>query len=166
MKKALPSILFTSIIALLSIIFLFASSSFPLAAGMYPWIMGSVVLFTCLLLLALDIRRAVKGQAAKKGRGLSVESEYDYGVPASEVAKRYRRSILWILSLCAAIWLVGFKVGVPVWIGVYVGFVARLRWFVTLGSVVLAVLFLFYFDIFLHAFWPEGILKSLLPWLP
>ena len=164
--RIVPSTIFTFILLVIALLFVLTAKDFPLRVGLYPLTIGSIMTILCLILLVSDIRRNLAGKSLEKGTGLPSDFQTDYGLPASIVGKRFVINIALIVALYAGIWLFGFKIAITAFFIMYLTFKGRTRWFVTLGFTATAILFLVYLDLVIHAFWPEGILKQWLPWLP
>jgi hypothetical protein len=164
--KVAPSIIFTLILSVIAALFVFTALGFPLRVRLYPLTIGSVLLILCVVLLVSDIRRTMAGKSLEKGTGLPADLQMDYGLPAQVVGKKFFINFALIGALYAGIWLFGLKIAITAFFIMYLTFQGRTRWFVTLGYTAAAILFIVYLDLVIHAFWPEGILKQWLPWLP
>ena len=151
--------IFNALVVLVMAWAVFVVRDLPFAAGLYPWVVGSVTFILALLVLIGEMRRMRSGISAETGNGPSMD------LKASDESARERyggfaRAMGWILGLWLSIWLLGWQIGLTVFFFAYLAFQARARWFLTLGLVALMWLMIFYFDRFLGVFWPEGILTE------
>jgi hypothetical protein len=85
------------------------------------------------------------------------------GLTARLVAIRTLRVTIWFGGMLGAIWLIGYHVTIPVFVGFYLLLFGETKWWAatTAGA---AYFFLIYvlFDLVLHTEWPE---PALLRWL-
>lgn len=161
-----PSILFTSLIVVVTLLFLVSARQFSLHVMAYPWVIQGSALVVSVWLLVVDIWRAATGRAAKQGAGMDIDYDADYSLSDGRARVRFIRTIAWLVGLYVAIWLFGFKISAVSFIVAYANLEGRTRWYWSIVITALTILFLVYFDLFLGAFWPEGVLKEWLPWLP
>ena len=84
------------------------------------------------------------------------------------VRKRTIQIVSWMTGFILMIWLLGFLIGMPLFIFLYLKFQARESWMVTsIGTVVAAVFIIGLFDRFMHLPWPLTPLSGMgIPGLP
>jgi len=89
-------------------------------------------------------------------------------VPPEVVRKRTIQIVSWMAGFILMIWLLGFLIGMPLFIFLYLKFQAKESWTVTsIGTVVAAVFIIGLFDRFMHLPWPLTPLSGMgIPGLP
>ena len=89
-------------------------------------------------------------------------------LPPEVVRKRTIQIVSWMAGFILMIWLLGFLIGMPLFIFLYLKFQGRESWAMTLiGTVVAAVFIIGLFDRFMHLPWPLTPLSGMgIPGLP
>ena len=89
-------------------------------------------------------------------------------LPPEVVRKRTIQIVSWMAGFILMIWLLGFLIGMPLFIFLYLKFQARESWAMTsIGTVVAAVFIIGLFDRFMHLPWPLTPLSGMgIPGLP
>jgi hypothetical protein len=139
--------------------FAFAGRLFPLAVGIPAFILS-------VLQLVLDLRAKPKGEEAAPDDFADIAA--DASIPSAVVRARGIRFLCWFLGLYLGIWVLGFKIAVPLFFIGYMWLEGRARWLVTVPLTALSVYLIFYhFENLLGVFWPECILSRWfeVPWL-
>lgn len=138
-----------------------------LQAKLTPWAIGIPVAVLAVVVLARELlprapeRESVDPSGEPSGLSLAEAMAGEMG-PAlePEVARRRTVSILaWILGFFITFWLLGFHIGVPLATFLYLRFVGREGWPMTLAITVgsWAAIDLF-FDRQMHVFFEQGLL--------
>jgi cytochrome b561 len=155
--RAVPGHLAALAIIGLAAIFVYEARGWKLEARLYPWIVGIATLVLAVIHLMLELRR---------GR---VEPTETPGVVDSETAAggdpRFRVAgvFAWSLGLLGGIWLLGFGIGVPLFLFFHLKAQSREGWGLSLGLAgVAGVTFWYVFDRLLHVPLPGG---ALFNWL-
>ncbi len=150
--------IFSLLVALVAAVALFMTLDFPLlSAQIYPWFAGGVALILALSVLVSETRRMRGGRSAETRTGAYM----DIAVSDESARTKYGGAAKvagWIIGMCLSLRLLGFQVGLPVFLAFYLIFKARTRWFKIPVLVALMVLIQFYFDKGLEVFWPQGLL--------
>ena len=166
--KVRPATVFASLVIVVMGVAIFFATEFPFRGAIYPWVAGGFTLVMALLFVVTELRGA-GGEEQSGTDGGAVDIEADRDIPASVRARKATKQLAWLLGLYLAIWLLGFKLAVVVYLAAYIGIEARSKWFSILGLTALLVFVLFMFERFLGVFWLEGLLNELLqeplPWL-
>ena len=149
---------------------LFIAMDFPFLARIYPLMAGSFALVMAILLVIAELRvRARDKRPLASTSSGTLDIGASSSMPVSERARKTLRAFVWFSASYLAIWLLGFKIGIAVFLIAYVGFKGRARWFMVLGLLVLLAALLSFFDIGLKVYWPSGLLQLWLgerwPWL-
>jgi hypothetical protein len=130
---------------------------FPFANRFFPLLVSGIGLVLCLIQLYLDLKKSSKILKEELDDYVDIASNFSF--PASVVRKRAVRFLSWYVSLLLGIWILGFKIAVPLF---FIGFLridGKVRWPVTiiLTSVSIYTIF-FHFENLLGVYWPEPIL--------
>lgn len=170
MKKVTPTAIFTLIIAIAMVWAIYGAKDFPWMARLYPWFVGSVGLVITVMLLVQELRGTRRKKRPGNGTGgVAMDIEADNSMTSSVRIRKAFRAFAWILSIYIAIGLLGFKIGVVVFLIAYICAEDRAPWFLVLSITAGQIFVLFLFDRFLNVFWPPGLLGQLLgdtwPWL-
>jgi hypothetical protein len=146
------------------VVFIFAmvrSLRFDFRTGLFPWAIGFPVLALTIGQLIMDVRG--KGERARGGH---IEEEVSPELPVQLVNRRTMGIFGWILGYFAAIWLLGFSVGVPLCTFIHLKFGYREKWPLSIIMTVLVGAFLYgIFDRVLHVPFPPGQLLLWLGWV-
>lgn len=135
----------------------------PFATGLFPLTVGIPVLLVALVQLARD---AVAGPdhgeespAPRRVRDIAV----DRSVPADQAIRRAGAFYLCALALLASVLLVGFQPALALFLALYLRFVSRAGWGVTLALTgLVTALVVGVFDNVLHVVWPDSLLGRLM----
>jgi putative tricarboxylic transport membrane protein len=136
------------------VVFIFAmakSLRFDFRTGLFPWVIGFPVLALTIGQLVMDLR-------GKRDRGSSDHTE-EAGpeIPIDVVNRRTMIIFGWILGYFAAIWLLGFSIGVPLCTFIQLKFGSREKWLLSLIMTAFAWAFIYcIFDRVLHVPFPTG----------
>lgn len=135
----------------------------PFATGLFPLTIGIPVLIVALAQLVKDIVvPPIEGGTGALGQRIR-DIEVDRSVPADLVIKRAGGFYLCALGLLGLILLVGFKLAVPIFLGLYLWLFSRAGWLLTLMLMgLMTALVLGVFDNILAVPWPDSLLGYLL----
>jgi len=147
--------LFLMFLVIIFFLALWKSFAFNIRAGLFPWVITSVVL----LLAIVELIREFRGKAR------CIEDEHtnatEEELPASLVNRRTARIFVWLFVYLAVIILLGFSVGVTICVFAQTKFEGREKW---LHSIVLTVVaFILSYVLFervLHVPFPPGLLLT------
>jgi hypothetical protein len=138
----------------LAAIFLYAASGWKLEARLYPWIVGASTLVLAVIHL---VRTGGRGHEAV-GTPRRVVSDPEV-TTVGDASLRAFGVFAWGLGLLGAVWLLGFGVGVPLFLLLHLKAQSGEQWAL---SVTLAaaggVTFWYVFDRLLHLPFPDGLL--------
>ena len=152
-KLKLEQILFTLFLVCIFIVALRSSLDWPLRASILVLLLGGIGLLLALAQLGMDCWTIFHEPA--KAEGMSFE------VPMPETADTRWGALeiwTWLIGLYAAIWLVGFTIGVPLWVFVYSKFYGS-HWITSLTLTAVAWAFIYgIFERALHVPWPDALL--------
>ena len=140
------------LVALLSFA-LWQSRSFPLRAGLFPWVIGVPLVALLLTQLVTDL----------SGRGDQPHAADEEGELPPEVVRRRTRNIfLWIIGYFLAIWQIGFPLGGALCSFLQLKFGSKERWAMTLALTAGVWAFTYFvFQQALHVPFPPGYLFEL-----
>ncbi|MBI4632566.1 MAG: tripartite tricarboxylate transporter permease [Deltaproteobacteria bacterium] len=153
-------IVFSLAVALMFSAALWQSRQFNFRAGLFPWAIGFPVLAFTLIQLILEL--AGKSSAAV-AEGEEIE---ETGLPAHIVNRRTARIWGWIIGFFAAIWLLGFSLGVVFCTLLHFQTGDREKWPFSLLLTGGAWVFIYaVFERILHVPFPPGLVFSWLGWV-
>ena len=145
------------------------AAGFPFRARLYPMVIGSLVLVLAILFVVRELRRGAEKEEQSGATTGAMDIEIDRSIPVSVIARKATKAFAWFLGLYLAIWLLGFKLAVVVFLAAFVAIEARAKWSVILGLTAVMVFAMFMLERFLGVFWLEGLLNQWLqeplPWL-
>lgn len=152
----LGGIAFTSVILLVILAALAEATGWPYEARLLPWILGVPAAVLCLVLLARDVVRLVRGSPPQENvRIMDIQTDSD--LPLAVVARRAGVMFAWLFGLFAAIWLVGFLIAIPVFVFLYLLLQGREKLRVCLiASVSMLVFMVVVFHHLLRVSWLHG----------
>ena len=154
-----PNGLFALLLAVVCGYFVWAAMSWPSGAALMPRTAGS---FGLLMLLGYAIS-SLRGQSANRGQILDVGRLQHGDTDTVAVRSRTYRAIGSLLALVLLIWLVGFHVAIPTFVGFYLWYWGRVSWWraVLAGAIFLGIIVGLY-DNIMHVTWHTSLLDSLL----
>jgi putative tricarboxylic transport membrane protein len=143
--------IFSLFIIVVFVVALWQSLGFDFRTGLFPWAIGFPVLALTIVQLIVDL-------TGKEGKSHGDHSEEaGPGLPMDVVNRRTLGIFGWIIGYFAAIWLLGFSVGVPLctFIQLKIGF--REKWPLSVVMTAFAWAFIYcLFDRVLHIPFPTG----------
>jgi hypothetical protein len=161
--KLKPRILFTIFLVMLFAFMVFKAMDFPFAGRLFPLVVGIPALILSIVQMVLDLIASPKADSQDV-----VDIAPDKSIPARIVRARAIRFLCWFLGLYLGIWVLGFKIALPLFFIIYMRVEARARWLVVVSLTAISVYAVFYhFEELLGVFWPQCLLSMWLkiPWL-
>ncbi|MFC2066873.1 hypothetical protein ACFLUO_07500 [Chloroflexota bacterium] len=147
---------FTIAIALLFTLMLAMASEFRFWGWAYPVIVGVPCLVITLILLVRELRGKVSEESG-------MDLIRDDSISRSLAYKRAARYLGWILALYLGIWLLGFKLAIPLFFVLFIGLEGKSKWWIVLALTGLAVfMILIPFGLLLGVYWPMGLIEQFL----
>lgn len=129
--------------------------------GLYPIFVGSIGL---VVWVALHVQDAVRSLGQKTHRGRIYDIAYEFGDMSPQVIRRRTlQAFAMLAALMLGVWLLSFQLAVPIFLLVALRLLAKARWGVALGwMVLLEVLIVIIFGDIAHVAWPRSVLESAL----
>lgn len=145
-------------VALIASYALYAAIDWPLRTALFPRLIGAPLLVLALIEMGLS---ALSTEKRREGHAVDFELTTDID---PLVARRRTLAIVgWIFGFFILILLVGFPLGVPVFVFVYLKLAGKEKWGLALALTLLAwVIIEGLFDRLLHIPFPDGWIQSLL----
>ena len=159
--KLSAAAVFSSILTVIVLLFFIAGLTYRNKAWIYPTVAAGPSLILVLYQLSKDLR-------GKKSSERVMDVAQDFKIPPSMVYKRAARFAIWILALYIAIWVIGFKAGILLFLIFFVKFEGHLKglkgWgkIVMLCAIMLFLLLVQYERVF-GVRWPEGLIEFYFP---
>ncbi len=159
MKFLRGETIFIIIILLFLIPMLGATYNWPFSASVFPLVVGTPTLLLLIFLFVteiLKISRGVHKQPATQTRIVDISEEYR---PAGVVVRRALPTVVGILGLVVAAWVLGFTIAIPLFTFIYMKVVGRESWWLSLGfTIVMGAFVFFLLDKTLRIGWPHSLL--------
>jgi hypothetical protein len=152
-------VLVFSFAAILAIDFPFSNRFFPLSISL-------TALLLCLIQLFFELRDGSKN--AKKDFDDYVDIASDFSLSSAVVRARALRFLSWYIFLLLSIWIIGFKIAVPLFFISFLRFEGKVRWRVNIILTAISVYAIFFhFENLLGVRWPKPILENWfkIPWI-
>lgn len=144
-------------IALIAGYALYSAIDWPLRTALFPRLIGVPLLALALIEMALSAF-----STEKRRKGHAVDFELTTDVDPVVARQRTLAIVGWILGFFVLILLVGFPVGVPLFVFLYLKLAGKEKWGLALALTVLAwVIIDGLFDRLLHIPFPDGWIQSL-----
>jgi putative tricarboxylic transport membrane protein len=130
---------------------LWRSLGFGFRAGLFPWVIGGLVLALAIVQLVLELR------GLRESRSMASVMAGEEDLPTSVIYRRTVGICGWVLGFFGALWLLSIAIAVPVTTFLYLKVEAGEKWPISL--VVTAGLWLFLYVLFVYTLqipFPEG----------
>lgn len=156
----------TLVLVILFAFVLFDAMGKPIQARLFPMMVGGIGLALTLVQLFKEIVALLRWKGEAGSKEDAQQGATDFAITDEEKTRagklRAAEQFLWIGALVAALWLVGFHVGVPLVVGLYL-YRQRESWLIVLGvSAGIAVVVWGAFDQLLNLPFPPGVLMEML----
>ncbi|NVM22849.1 MAG: hypothetical protein HWN68_13840 [Desulfobacterales bacterium] len=161
-----PVILFSVFLIIVFAFAVFEAKDFAFAGRLFPLIVGIPALILTLVQFFLDLRAKPEGDEVALQDFVDIAP--DVSIPLTVVRTRALRFLCWILGLYLGIWVVGFKIAVPLFFIAFMRVEGRARWLLIISLTALSVYAIFYhFEELLGVFWPKPVISRWveIPWL-
>ena len=135
--------------------------SYDYLAKIFPLYVSLVLCALALINLIQEIRSSIKGVRTGSKGTADLASEWGE-LAMSEVLQRFAAFIAVIILLYAVVWLIGYPLGITLFIIIMYRYVSRARWHWAIVAGLAGMGFLALVSKLLYMDWPEGIFK--LPW--
>ncbi|HZD40400.1 MAG TPA: tripartite tricarboxylate transporter TctB family protein [Terriglobales bacterium] len=136
---------------------LYAAIDWPFRTALFPRIIGAP-----LFLLALAEMGLSAFSTEKRREGHAVDFELTTDIDPVVARHRTWAIVGWILGFFVLVLLIGFPIGVPLFVFLYLKLAGKEKWGLTLALTVLAwVIIEGLFDQLLHIPFPDGWIQSL-----
>jgi hypothetical protein len=143
-------------VALIAGYAVYLSLSWPFRAALFPRVIGIPLL---LLALAEMFLSAFRTEGEREGH--AVDFELSTNIDVAVARKRTLAMSLWIVGFLVLILLVGFPIGVPLFVFLYLRFAGGEKWGLSLALTLVSWLFVKgLLDRLLHVPMPQGWLLS------
>lgn len=152
-------VFFTVFFILLFAFAVFEAKDFAFAGRLFPLTVGIAGLILTLMQLVLDLRAVHRSDEYNSQDFVDIAP--DLSIPITVVRTRAVRFLCWILGLYLGIWLIGFKIMVPLFFVAFMRIEGRARWlpiFILTAVSVYAILY--YFGELLGIFWPKPLISN------
>ena len=135
--------------------------SYDYLAKIFPLYVSLVLCALALINLIQEIRSSIKGVRTGSKGTADLASEWGE-LAMSEVLQRFAAFIAVIILLYAVVWLIGYPLGITLFIIIMYRYVSRASWYWAIVAGLAGMGFLALVSKLLYMDWPEGIFK--LPW--
>lgn len=154
--RSKAQIIFSALILLFFLVFLWMARGWPLQARLFPYAIGIPMLLIAVVRLALDLKGTTAKTSAPESR---LDFQFTQGMDAALVTRRTITMFLWIWGGLLSVWLFGFAFTIPLLVFFYLKVQSRERWLLSMGLTAAAWLVLWgLFDEVLHLPFHRGVL--------
>jgi len=140
---------------------IYEAFSYAYLAKIFPLYISLVLCGLAIINLIQEIRASRNGVRADQKGTADLESEWG-DLSMSEVLRRFSVFVVVIIALYALVWLIGYPLGITLFIIILYRYIARTKWHWAIVAGLAGLGFLALVSKLLYMDWPEGILK--LPW--
>jgi hypothetical protein len=154
-------ILFSVLITLAFGYGIYEAFSYAYLAKIFPLYISLVLCGLAIINLVQEIRASRNGVRADQKGTADLESEWG-DLSMSDVLRRFSVFVVVIIALYALVWLIGYPLGITLFIIILYRYIARTKWHWAIVAGLAGLGFLALVSKLLYMDWPEGILK--LPW--
>jgi hypothetical protein len=154
-------ILFSVLITLAFGYGIYEAFSYAYLAKIFPLYISLVLCGLAIINLVQEIRASRNGVRADQKGTADLESEWG-DLSMSDVLRRFSVFVIVIIALYALVWLIGYPLGITLFIIILYRYIARTKWHWAIVAGLAGLGFLALVSKLLYMDWPEGILK--LPW--
>ena len=154
-------ILFSVLVTLAFGYGIYEAFSYAYLAKIFPLYISLVLCVLAIINLIQEIRASRKGVKADSKGTADLESEWG-DLPMSDVLRRFSVFIVVIIVLYALVWLIGYPLGITLFIIILYRYITRTKWHWAIVAGLAGLGFLALVSKLLYMDWPEGIFK--LPW--
>ena len=155
--KFKPQTIFSLLVIVFFIVFLYVARDWRLQARMFPWSIGIPMLILALVHIFLELKGLDKSEDSDAA---PMQYQPTYTADASVIQQRTVNAFAWLFGFLGIIWLVGFSVAIPVLCFLYLKVYSREGW--PLSLILTAAAWLVFwglFDRLLHLPFPDGQLQ-------
>ena len=164
--KGRPRIWLSLFLVLVFAYAVFEAKDFAFAGRLFPLAVGILALILSVLQLVFDLCKDPKDMEI--GPEDFVDIAPDLSLPPTVLRVRALRFLCWILCLYLGIWILGFKIAVPIFFISFLWLEGKVRWLINISLTSLSVYAIFYhFEKLLSVYWPKPLLSRWfeIPWL-
>lgn len=158
--KIRPQAIFSFIVFIFFVLFVYEAREWRLQARLYPWVIGIPMVILALVQIFVDL----KGETTSKpADGAPVDFQFGQAMDSAVARSRTINIMSWILGLFISVWLLGFPISIPLLVFLYLKAQSREGWILSLILTGTAwLVFWGLFDRLLHLPFPE---PQLFVWL-
>lgn len=160
MKLFNVNILFSALVTLSFAYGVYEATSYDFLARIFPLYVSLLLFIVALINLILEIRTQIKGEKVVGSGVGDMGTKWD--IPMSVVWTRMSFYIGTILILYLGIWLIGYPLGITLYIILFYHYVAKSRWIWSFIAGLAGFGFLTLAYQVMNMEWPEGLIG--LPW--
>ncbi len=160
-KKLLNvNILFSAVVTLSFGYGVYETRYYDFLAKIFPLYVSLLLLVVALINMILEIKTALKGEKESNSGMGDLGTKWD--IPMPVVWKRMSFYIGTILILYLGIWVIGYPLGITLYIVLFYRYVAKSRWIWSISAGLAGFGFLTLAYQVMHMDWPEGLIG--MPW--
>ena len=152
--KIRPQVIFSLIVFIFLVYFVYEAREWRLQARLYPWVIGIPMVVLALVQIFLDLKGETK---SKPSDGAPVDFQFGQAMDSTVARRRTVNIFSWILGFLVGIWLLGFSLAIPAMVFLYLKVQSGEKWILSL-LLTGAAWFLFWglFDWLLRLPFPEA----------
>ena len=127
--KIRPPVIFSLIVFVFFVLFVYEAKEWRLQARLYPWVIGIPMLALALVQIFLDLRGVTK---SKPSDGAPVDFQFGQAMDSTLAQSRTLNIFSWILGFLVGIWLLGFSLAIPAMVFLYLKIQSGEKWLLSL----------------------------------
>ena len=152
--KIRPQVIFSLIVFIFLVFFVYEAREWRLQARLYPWAIGIPMLVLALAQVFADLKGVIK---SKPSDNAPVDFQFGQAMDSTLALRRTLNIFSWIFGFLIGIWLLGFSLAIPAMVFLYLKVQSGEKWILSL-LLTGAAWFLFWglFDWLLRLPFPDG----------
>jgi hypothetical protein len=154
--KVRPQAIFSFLLVIFFIVFVYQAQDWRLQARLYPWAIGIPMLILAILQFVLDLKGVERKQTDE-----APVMDYQFSQTVEPKLARRRAIIMfcWLLGFFLGIWLLGFSITIPLMVFSYLKIQSNEKW--TISIILTVVAWLFFYFLFVRLLtlpFPDGLI--------
>ncbi|HWP56899.1 MAG TPA: tripartite tricarboxylate transporter TctB family protein [Candidatus Acidoferrales bacterium] len=126
--KVKAQVLFTLVVLVFFIVFVYLAKDWRLQARLYPWTIGIPMIFLAALYIVRELTGKYEKRQSQETGNTPVDFQFSKGVDLETARRRTFNIFGWIFGFFVGIWLIGFAYMVPLFVFLYLKVQARESW--------------------------------------
>jgi hypothetical protein len=126
--KFKPQVIFSLVILVFFLVFVYQAREWRLQARLYPWAIGVPMIVITLLHISRELFSKGEKKPQPTSSNTPVDFQFTKGVDERVARRRTIAMFSWIFGFFGGIWLIGFSLMVPLFVFLYLKVQSRETW--------------------------------------